>query len=876
MTRSWRWAAAVVFAAAVVLSAPFSQQIVEVMGTRLGSGFRRAAMAATVVPVVMAFLVAVARIRDRRVPRYTALAVSAAIGLAYAANGELLVTEAFHFVEYGVIGLLFYRAVRRREDATIVVIPLLAGLLAGIADEWFQWFIPFRAGEARDIGLNGVATLCGLMIGWALAPPPRMTRTLRPESLAAATGLGAAVLVALALFVTSVHLGYEIRDDEVGSFVSRYSAADLQQTTHERAEQWRTAPPVARVRLSREDQYLTEALWHVRRRNKAWDEGNLHAAWLENRILEKFYAPVLDTPTFESKQGTRWPSDQRAAAAARAPGTFEPYVSDAYPYPFYALPFGQAEAPADRIIDNARVYTMDPKNPTAEAIAIRGDRIARVGSRAAVMELRGPGTRVVDAGGSTIVPGLHDAHGHFANLGASLLNLDLRGTTGYQQIVDLVRERVATARPGEWITGRGWDQNDWAVKDWPTHDALSAVSPGNPVYLTRVDGHAALVNRRALEIAGLTRAARDPDGGRIIRTAAGDPAGVLIDRAQEIVSSKIPPASDAQLDDQILRADREVRRLGLTAVHDAGTDARTIDAYKRLIDAGQLKTRLYVMVRGSLDELKPFFERGPLADYGNHHLAVRAIKVYADGALGSRGAAMLEPYADEPGTSGLLTMPPGEVYAQTLAASKAGFQTNTHAIGDRANRIVLDTYERVQREVPGARDLRLRVEHAQILDAADIPRFARLGIIASMQPTHATSDMPWVPARIGRARMEEGAYVWQKLLKSGARLASGSDFPVEEPNPMLGLYAAVTRQDPSGNPAGGWMPAERLSREEAVRSFTIDAAYAAHAESWTGSLQTGKVADLIMLSNDILRIPPQDILTTTVRFTMVGGEVVYP
>jgi hypothetical protein len=518
---------------------------------------------------------------------------------------------------------------------------------------------------------------------------------------------------------------------------------------------------------------------------------------------------------------------------------------------------------------------MDPRNPTAEAIAIRGDRLARVGTRAAALELRGPETHVIDAAGATVVPGLHDAHGHFVNLGASLLNLDLRGTTSYQQIVEMVRQRVASARPGEWITGRSWDQNDWDVKEWPTHDALSAVSPANPVYLTRVDGHAALVNRRALEIAGLTGATRDPDGGRIIRTAAGDPAGVLIDRAQDLVSSKIPLISDAQLEDQILRADQEVRRLGLTTVHDAGTNARTIDAYKRLIDAGKLKTRLYVMVRGSLPELQPFFERGPLGDYANHHLAVRAIKISADGALGSRGAAMLEPYSDEPGTTGLLVTPPDVVYAQTLAASKAGFQTAIHAIGDRANRIVLDVYERVQKEVPGARDLRMRVEHAQILDAAEIPRFAPLKVIASMQPTHATSDMPWVPARIGRARMEEGAYVWQKLLKAGVLIASGSDFPVEQPNPMLGLYAAVTRQDPAGHPPGGWMPDERLSREQAVRSFTLDAAYAAHAETWNGSLEAGKAADLVVLSTDILRAPAQDILTTTVRMTIVGGEVVY-
>jgi len=533
---------------------------------------------------------------------------------------------------------------------------------------------------------------------------------------------------------------------------------------------------------------------------------------------------------------------------------------------------GQA---ADLILHNARIYTADARNTVAEAVAIRGDRIVRVGLSADVLGLRGPATRVVDAQGAAVVPGLQDAHGHVTGLGATLLTIDLRGTTSYQQIVERVRERVATARPGEWIVGRNWDQNDWVRKDWPSHGPLSAVSPQNPVYLTRVDGHAALVNRRALESAGLTRDTRDPDGGRIIREAAGAPAGVLVDTAMGLVSSKIPPLTDAQVEAQILRADEELRRLGLTMVHDAGTNAQTVNAYKRLVDAGRLKTRVHVMLRGPLASLAPFFTQGPLTDYGNHRLAVRAIKISADGALGSRGAALLEPYADEPGTSGLLTTPPDEVYAQTLAASKAGFQTCVHAIGDRANRIVLDIFERVQKEVPAARALRLRVEHAQILDAAEIPRFARLGVIASMQPTHATSDMPWAADRIGRARVEEGAYRWQTLLESGVRIPAGSDFPVEEPNPLLGLYAAITRQDPSGNPPGGWTAAERMTREQALRAFTIDAAYAAHAETLTGSIEAGKLADLVMLSADIMRVPAQEIPRTTVRMTVVGGEVVY-
>ncbi|HKE86689.1 MAG TPA: amidohydrolase [Vicinamibacterales bacterium] len=536
----------------------------------------------------------------------------------------------------------------------------------------------------------------------------------------------------------------------------------------------------------------------------------------------------------------------------------------------------QATPPApDLILHHGRIYTVDRRDTEVEAIAIQGDRIVRLGADADVLRLRAASTRVIDLGGAAVLPGLHDSHGHFTGLGAFLQTLNLRGTTSYQQIVDLVRQRVARARPGEWILGRAWDQNDWADTRFPTHEALSVVSPANPVYLTRVDGHAGLANAAAMTLAGLTSATPDPQGGQIIRGTGNAPTGVLVDNAQALVTSRIPPVTTAQLDEQILLADREMQRLGITTVHDAGTDGRTVDAYKRLIDAGRVKTRLYVMLRGSLPSLQPFFDKGPVVDDAHHRLAVRAIKIIADGALGSRGAAMLEPYSDEPGSVGLLTTPPEEIYAQTLAASKAGFQTAVHAIGDRANHLVLDIFERVQREVPGARALRMRVEHAQILDAKDIPRFAALGVIASMQATHATSDMPWVPARLGSERMEEGAYVWRKLIASGATIANGSDFPVEEPDPMRGLYAAVTRQDASGRPPGGWMPDQRMTRQEALASFTRNAAFASHAETMTGSLEAGKLADLVVLTRDVMDIPAPDILKTTVRMTVVGGEIVY-
>jgi predicted amidohydrolase YtcJ len=439
----------------------------------------------------------------------------------------------------------------------------------------------------------------------------------------------------------------------------------------------------------------------------------------------------------------------------------------------------------------------------------------------------------------------------------------------------MVRARAATARPGEWIQGRSWDQNDWPDKQWPAHAKLTAAAPNNPVYLTRVDGHAALVNKAAMDAAGLSRATKDPPGGRIIRDAAGNPSGVLIDQAQGLVSTKIPELSTAQLEEQIRLADAETRRLGLTMVHDAGAEPRVVEAYKRLIDQGVVKTRLYVMLSGSLDTLQAEFRKGPLKDYARRRLMVQAVKIVADGALGSRGAALLEPYTDEPRNVGLLTTPPAEVHAKALAASKAGFQTCIHAIGDRANREALDIFEKVYAEAPVARNLRLRIEHAQILDAADIPRFAGLNVIASMQATHATSDMPWVATRLGPARTAEGAYVWQKLIRSGAILANGSDFPVEEPNPMLGLYAAITRQDASGSPPGGWMPDERLSRVEALKSFTWNAAYAALAEQELGSIEPGKYADLVLLDRDVMSIEPREILDAQVLLTVIGGDVAF-
>jgi predicted amidohydrolase YtcJ len=535
---------------------------------------------------------------------------------------------------------------------------------------------------------------------------------------------------------------------------------------------------------------------------------------------------------------------------------------------------GRDGVPADLVVRGGRIYTAETAQPIVEAVAVRGGRFVVVGSIQDVAAVTGPATRVLELRGHTAVPGLQDAHGHFLGLGASLAALDLRDTTSVAQIVARVKARAAALPAGTWIVGRGWDQNDWQPAQWPTRTDLDAVSPDHPVFLTRIDGHAAWTNSRALAQAAVTSATADPPGGRVLREHDGAPAGVLVDTAQSLVARHIPPPSAAEIDAQILAADQQTRRLGLTMVHDAGASSGTITAYRRLIADGRLATRLYVMIDSSPGTTTEWFARGPEIDPA-HRLTVRAVKLYADGALGSRGAALLEDYADEPGTKGLLVTPPERLAAVAEAAVRAGFQPCTHAIGDRANRIVLDTYERIEREQPTARALRPRIEHAQILDASDIPRFGALGVIASMQPTHCTSDMPWAPARLGAARIREGAYAWQMLLRSGARLASGSDFPVEEANPLLGFYAAVTRQDRHGQPAGGWAPDQRLTREEALRSFTIDAAFAAHAERDLGSIAVGKLADFVVLSGDIMTVAPSAILHTRVERTVIAGRDVY-
>jgi len=536
----------------------------------------------------------------------------------------------------------------------------------------------------------------------------------------------------------------------------------------------------------------------------------------------------------------------------------------------------EEQTQADLVVLGGRVVTLAAGRPEAGAVAAAGGRIVAVGDNADVRGWIGPDTLVVQLGGRLVTPGLIDSHAHLLGIGQSRQQLDLVGTGSQREIAELVRARAEKLPPGRWVLGRGWDQNDWPTRRFPTHHVLTEAAPDRPVYLIRIDGHAGWANRAALELAGIDRQTPDPPGGRILRDTQGEPTGVLIDQAQGLVTAKIPSATKAEMVEAVQLAVAECLRLGLTGLHDAGCDRQTLALYKQLLREDRLPLRLYVMLSGGdrqlLDEA---FAQGPQIGLGDNHLTTRAVKLFADGALGSRGAALLEPYADEPDRSGLLIMSEEEIFGVCRRALEHGFQVCTHAIGDRANRLVLNAYQRALEERPGVCDPRLRIEHAQILDAADIPRFAELGIIASIQTTHCTSDMPWVYDRIGLGRAAEGAYVWRKLLRSGARISNGSDAPVEGLNPLWGIYAAVTRQDHHGRPPGGWHPDQRMTRLEALRSFTVDAAYAAFEEDLKGSVEVGKLADLVVWSKDLLEIPPPEILNTHAEITIVGGKVVY-
>jgi predicted amidohydrolase YtcJ len=558
----------------------------------------------------------------------------------------------------------------------------------------------------------------------------------------------------------------------------------------------------------------------------------------------------------------RIPSILRLTSLAIAAGSF-------------AIPCGaDAQAPkADLILVNGNVYTVDDAHPRASAFAVRNGRIVFVGSDREARFLAGPSTRVIDARGQTVIPGMVDAHAHLLGLGTSLRNVQLAGSKTYEEVIARVVARAKTMKPGEWILGRGWDQNLWADKKFPTHEALSRAVPNNPVVLSRIDGHAILANEMALKAAGITAATRDPEGGRIERNADRSPTGVFVDNAEDLVSRVIPAATREQTRSAIVAAIAEANKWGLIGIHDAGASRSTIDIYESLAREGRFNLRNYVLVSGDSASVRHYMALGPRSGLYDGRVWVRSIKLYADGALGSRGAALLAPYSDDKDNTGLLVTPPAEIQRIAAGGLRRGFQIAVHAIGDRGNRVVLDAYDAALKAVPTA-DHRFRIEHAQIISLDDIPRFAKMGVIPSMQASHQTSDMRWAEVRVGPQRIK-GGYAWRSLLNTGVVIPNGSDFPVEEVNPLISFHSAVSRQDDTNWPEGGWYPAEVMTRDEALKAMTIWPAYAGFQEKTMGSISPGKYADFVILDRDIMTVPATDILKTGVISTWMGGRAVF-
>lgn len=538
---------------------------------------------------------------------------------------------------------------------------------------------------------------------------------------------------------------------------------------------------------------------------------------------------------------------------------------------------GQAWA-APTLLVNALIHTEDAAHPTASALAWDESGILLAVGETADLTQRYPGAATVDAGGAPVVPGLIDAHGHVQEEGAALLTADLSGSTSKAEILTRLKAQAAKLPPGDWLQGWGWDQNRWADKAFPTAADLDAAFPDRPVRLERIDGHAVWVNSAALRVMAAQPRAKSldgswqPQGGRIVRKGK-KATGVLIDNAMDLLTEALPPRTDEQIRQNYKLAFAEMVSLGLTGAHEPGIDLQSFRVLQDMAAKGEVPVRLYTMADGDHEALAWLCSQNGGYTDPTGRVRMRAVKLYMDGALGSRGAKLLRPYSDDPGNSGIYVTNPAD-YPRIVAKAKGcHLQVATHAIGDGGNRLVLDTYAKVL-GADAKSDHRWRVEHAQILTLDDIPRFAQLGVIASMQPTHATSDMPWAEKRLGHDRLA-GAYAWQSLRHAGARLALGSDFPVEKVNPMLGLYAAVTRQDLAGQPPGGWLPDQKLTREEALAGFTRDAAYAGFMEGEVGALKPGLRADFVILSADPLTVAPRQIADIKPLSTWVDGKKVY-
>jgi len=536
---------------------------------------------------------------------------------------------------------------------------------------------------------------------------------------------------------------------------------------------------------------------------------------------------------------------------------------------------GLSAAQADTVIDNANGYTLDSKGELVQFTALAFDdkgRIIAVGS-AAEVNAKAPGARRIDLQGRTVLPGLIDAHGHVFGLGQMLTQLDLSQATSLEGALKAIGD-YARANPGQgWLRGRGWNQENWKLGRFPSALDVDAVVNDRPVWFERVDGHAGWANSRALAAAGITDKTPDPAGGKIMRDANGKATGVLVDAAQELVTKVLPAQTEAEGRVALDRALGAMAKVGITSTHDAGLGVAEDRLYRAYADQGKLTARIYGMIGGTEKDFDALSKNGPLKTYGNDMYALRAVKLYSDGALGSRGAALIKPYSDEPHSHGLLFYKLDQMDAMMKKAMTRGYQVNVHAIGDAGNHQILDIYQK-ELAAPRSAAQRHRIEHAQVVTQADIGRFKTLGIIPSMQPTHATSDKNMAETRVGPERIK-GAYAWRSFLHQGSRIACGSDFPVESPNPFFGIHAAVTRMDHAGQPVAGWHPEQAMSLKEAFRCFTLDAAYAGHAENSLGSLEPGKWADFIVIDQDLFKMPTYDIYKVGVLQTWVGGKAVY-
>ena len=536
------------------------------------------------------------------------------------------------------------------------------------------------------------------------------------------------------------------------------------------------------------------------------------------------------------------------------------------------------QGPVDLVFKNARVYTATDQRPLAEAVAVKGDKIVFVGKTDGAQRLVGGATRVIDLKGATLLPGFTDSHMHLAGVGAREMTLNLEGTNTLEDFLAKVKQRVDQARPGQWVTGRGWIETFWKPPVFPTRQDLDRISPNNPVYLTRADGHASIANSAALKLAGITRSTAAPSGGAINKDPEGEPTGMLIDRAQAMVGRLVPAPTEEERDQQIIKGVERELKLGWTQIQDANGSWTDVDRLRRLYREGKIKIRIYKTISGPSADADQLIQQGPVLGEFGGRLTVRTIKVVMDGALGSRGAALLAPYSDDLRNTGLITTDTVALKPMLLGALKNGIQVETHSIGDRANRLMLDFYERALQAVPADQrkvaEPRWRDEHTQIVNPADIPRFKQLGIIASMQPSHAISDLYFAPSRLGMERLK-GAYAWQSFLKLGVPVCGGSDAPVERGEPMIEFYAAVARKDLQGRSGEGWHPEERVTRDQALKMFTVWPAFASFEEGTRGTIEVGKLADFTILDQDIMKVPEAEILKTRTLYTVVNGDVVY-